>query len=333
MRRLVPIIFIIFSILVLFYFYFVDKPFANKTERKLVVYSDLNSALLSEWVETFNKNNELGINILYVKELDGSKIQADVIITDVYNLNLLARGGSLEALEYNYYENKLSQFKDESSHWIGLFYDPMVFFINHRYARKHGQDNILSWNDLLNRKPVRLVLENFDNSNFQQNILASIASNYGEDNTLLYFSKLHNSVVQYTKYSFSPLRMVVSRDADIALTSLNYICQTLGNEYSAYIVIPDEGTPTILYGAGIYKGSDSKDDAFQFIKWLYENEEVQNIAIKKHSGWQFLNSFSGRNLCKLDKLWLNSKYTDQITLDALVDKWYTKVRFGFVGEN
>ena len=297
----------------------------NETHRELVVYSNLNSKFVNALIERFSKDHRVGIKIMSLNKLDGEKQQADVVLSDFATLDELTQAGSLSSLKCPAVYKIHHRYRGNNNTWSGVFYDPMVLLISREYSRKYGQTNLHNWQDLCKISDHRIVLENFNNSKSQQNLFAAFASNMGEDKAFAYFQELNKYVVQYTKFPFTPVRMITSGEADFAITLNSYVYEYLDNDFPAYTVEPNEGTPIILYGVGIFKGSDSVAEANQFVQWLLTSSSVKAVAKQQEMGFKLL---SAKSLNSIDKLWINYGYTNEEEFDALMRKWYEKVRFG-----
>ncbi len=298
-----------------------DNILQLTVQRELVIYSDLDGKFVNLLADTFSKSKNVNLKAMVLNELNGEKIQADIILTNSYALKSLARAGSLENIELTVLNDIKTNFKDINNAWTGIFYDPVVLLINQDFSRKYGQENLFDWDSLLKFNNIRVVLENFNNSVLQQHLFAAFSSNMGEDEIIDYFSKLNSHVVQYSKYPFTPIRMVVSGDADIAITPRSYIAEYLENDFPAYVIQPKTGTPVTLYGAGIYKGTDSKEEALVFVDWLLNSPEAKNIIFNFETGYEFVTSANTENL------WLNTKYRLAEDRNDLLKRWFDEVRF------
>lgn len=296
----------------------------NETHRELIIYSDLQTDFVNALTERFVQERHVGIKVMKLDKLDGEKTQADVVLSNSVVLNELAQAGSLNNLEFSAVYNVHHRFRGHNNTWVGIFYDPVVLLIDRSYSRKYGQVHLHSWNDLRNTTNPRIVVENFNNSEFERQLFAAFASNMGEEKAFKYFLDLDKYVIQYTKFPFTPVRLLAAGEADFAITLSSYVYEYLDNDFPAYTVEPSEGTPIILYGAGVFKGSDSLSEATQFVNWLLTSNSVQTVTKQKEIGFKQLAS---KNI-NVDKLWLNNRYTNDEEMEMLIKKWYDKVRFG-----
>lgn len=300
----------------------------TESHRELVIYSDLNSSFIQALTEGFSRERNIGLRIMNLDRLDGSKQHADIVLTSHIILNQLAEAGSFEVLNLPALDYIYDGYKDSHGYWAGVFYDSLTIVVNKEFSRKHGQVNISGWQDLLKLPKCRIVVEHFDNSDLQRQILAAFASKMGEREVIDYFSSLRNKVVKYSKFSFTPLRMLVAGDADIAVTLKSYAYGFAEDDFPAYLVEPKEGTPAVIYGAAIYKGSDSLDEAKDFVQWLLSSPSARKISLREETGFNFImpKGIPGP-VVNSKKLWFNTVFLEQKRLNGLVNKWYEKVRF------
>lgn len=305
-----------------------DSVQLTESQRELVIYSDLNSSFVRALTEGFSRERNIGLRIMSLDQLDGSKQHADIVLTSHIILNRLARAGSFEVLNLPALDHIYDGYKDSHDYWAGVFYDSLTIVVNKEFSRKHGQVNVSGWQDLLKLPKCRIVAEHFDNSDLQRQILAAFASKMGVREVIDYFSSLEKKVVKYSKFSFTPMRMLVAGDADIAITLKSYAYEFAGDDFPAYLVEPKDGTPAVIYGAAIYKGSDSLVEAKNFVQWLLSSPNVRKISLREETGLDFImpRGIPGP-VVNSKKLWFNTKFLEQKGLDDLVNEWYEKVRF------
>lgn len=305
-----------------------DSVKLTESHRELVIYSDLNSDFIQALTEGFTKEHNIGLKIMKLDQLDGTKQHADLVLTSHFVLNQLAQAGAFEVLNLPALDYIYRGYKDNGDCWAGLLYDSLTIVVNKEFSRKYGQVNISGWKDLLNLPKCRIVVEHFDNSDLQRQILAAFASKMGKKEVMEYFGGLEGRVVQYSKFSFTPLRMLAAGDADIAITLKSYAYGFAEDDFPAYMIEPQEGTPAVIYGVAIYKGSDSLNEAKIFAQWLLSSPSVRKISMKEETGFNFImpKGIPGP-VVNTNKLWFNTKFLDEKDLRQLVQEWYEKVRF------
>ena len=157
----------------------------GKTE--LLLYSNLDNSFLQALISEYNNDPDRNavIKLLLPEEREQGKLP-DLYLLEHNELQLLSKQQRLYAILSEAGDLLPSVFKDEQSQWFGVFYDPVVFLVNQSYARKYGQENILSWQDIIKLQNVRVAMENLSDSANTRNFLAAFASVRGEEKSLAY---------------------------------------------------------------------------------------------------------------------------------------------------
>ena len=88
-----------------------------------------------------------------------------------------------------------------------------------------------------------------------------------------YFKQIRPLIKQYAKFPITPVRMAATGDADIAITRRSHIFKYLQNDFPAYILIPEEGTPVNLYGIGVMQNSKKQKEVTAFLNWVLQDSE------------------------------------------------------------
>lgn len=218
-------------------------------------------------------------------------------------------------------------FKSVNDKWIGLFYDPLVMLVNQEFSRKTGQKNILHWQDILHLQDVRVVMDNLSDSATGREHLAAVASHFGEDDFFTYLTLLKPHILRYTKFPITSIRLTATGEADIAIIQRSAIFKYLQEDFPAYIMAPEEGSATILYGMGIAKDSVKRKHIRKFVNWLLKSPEAGTALLASRSGYLLLfpRGINGRAVDK-NKLWLNYKYKSKEALDELNHSWLSNIR-------
>ena len=146
----------------------------GKTE--LLLYSNLDNSFLQALISEYNNDSDRNavIKLLLPEEREQGKLP-DLYLLEHNELQLLSKQQRLYAILSEAGDLLPSVFKDEQSQWFGVFYDPVVFLVNQSYARKYGQENILSWQDIIKLQNVRVAMENLSDSANTRNFLAAFA--------------------------------------------------------------------------------------------------------------------------------------------------------------
>ncbi len=299
----------------------------NTLERKnLILYSEIDAEFTESIIKEYNKTTDSGVAVTAIYEL--KDIDPDIVLCGTRTLNGFMSDSKLQPVICSAGDRLPSEFKNSADYWYGIFYDPTVFLINQRYARNIGQENIKGWRDLEDRTDIRIALENLSNSNSTQNFLGAFASHLGESISLNYLWNINRFIGQYAKFPFTPIRMTAVGDADIALTRQSYVFKYLENNFPAYVVYPEEGTPVNLYGAAVFATSKKATAGADFIDWLITADAVKRISLEKNTGFMFLlpQGIDG-SAANPKKLWLNTAYLSYPEQEKLNRKWLDLVRF------
>jgi len=258
---------------------------------------------------------------------DSGMAGADCIIGGTVFLKQKQEEGSLKRIKTEYADLLPAELKGKEDQWIGVFYDPAVFLINQSYSRKVGQQQILHWLDLPQLNNARIVMENLSNSDSTKMFLSAMSSRMGQNEFIGYFKKLRPSIKQYAKFPITPVRMAATGDADIAITRRSHVFKYMQNDFPAYILIPQEGTPVNLYGTAIPASSKREREVLQFINWLLHASEARTILITSRSGYlPVLPQGEKGPTVNINTIWLNTFYKDRHSLEKLTEDWIREIR-------
>lgn len=300
----------------------------KKPTKALVLYSELDNKFTEDLVREYNQQNKDGVLLKAIYEMKADAPLPDIVLAGNRTLNGLKIDNTLQPVDCWAGDSLDSSFRDRDNYWYGAFYDPVVFLINQHYARTIGQQAIRGWTDLENMEQLRIAIQNLSNSNSTQSFLGSMASQMGESTSLNYLWNINHNIRQYAKFPFTPVRMVAVGDADLAITRQSYVFKYLENNFPAYVVYPEEGTPVDLYGAAVFKNTKFKNEGISFISWLIADETVKKVSQVNETGFMFLlpQGLNGAEVAP-DQLWINKNYLLTAQLDDLTSKWLANVRF------
>jgi iron(III) transport system substrate-binding protein len=169
-------------------------------------------------------------------------------------------------------------FRDGQHFWCGVFYDPVVFLVNHQFAREQGQEQLRDWYSLPHLKQARLALENLTDNASTKDFLAALASHMGQAECLQYFKTLQPLVGTYGKFPITSIRMVAGGDADLALTRSSFVAPYLESDFPAYVQVPEGGTPVTLYAFALAKASRHQEACADFLTWLLTDPTAQKAT-------------------------------------------------------
>lgn len=302
---------------------FFDDVVHLNNENEAILVSDQNRALLLALAEEYNASQGRYKVWLAPENNEKEQKQPDIYLLEFSKLVNLEQNKQLIQFEVEEAASLPQGFKSSENYWYGVFYDPVVLLVNQSFARRAGQENIRTWEDLLKIKDIRIVMENLSDTEETRNFLCAFASHWGEENALGYLRELQKNIPQYAKFPFTPIRMTATGDADIALTRSSYIFQYLENSFPAYAARPVEGTAVNLWGVGIDARSSENKAALDFCRWLLTEKDVSRILLQQNTGLETVSPSEA----DADKLWLNTYYLEQNKADGLINKWLETVRF------
>ena len=275
--------------------------------------------LLPDLITAYNKS---GHHYSFQYQPDASQ-PVDCYLMTRQEVQQLAVQGKLAPLTVK--DNKVPAFlRDEHDLWQGVFYDPVVFLVNHQFSRQQGQEKILDWQSLPQLHQARLVMENLTDNNSTKDFLAALSTRMGQTECLQYFKSLQPLLGTFGKFPITSIRMVAGGDADFALTRSSFVAPYLEGDFPAYVQLPEGGTPVTLYAFALAKTSREQEAAADFLHWLLTAPEAQKII--QPAGYYPIPFGAGQDLH--DSLWLNTFYKDNQAMEKLVDAWVKAIRLG-----
>ena len=302
---------------------FFDDVVHLKNNNEAILASDQNRMLLQALAEEYNASQSKYKVWLAEENAGKGQKQPDIYLLEFSKLVNLEQQNKLFKFEIPETAILPEAFKSQNGCWYGVFYDPAVLLVNQNFARRAGQENIRTWEDLLKIRGIRIALENLSDTESTRSFLYAFASHWGEDNALGYLRELHKNIPQYAKFPFTSIRMAATGDADIAITRSSFIFQYLENSFPAYVAKPVEGTPVNLYAVAIAAESGENMAAQDFCRWLLTEKEIKRILLQQNTGLETLM----HDKTDTQKLWLNTAYLQQEKADKLINKWLETVRF------
>ena len=270
--------------------------------------------------EISNKENELA--------------QADCIFSEATFLQQKSTGDSLQKIRAEFADLLPEQLKDPEEKWITVFYDPAVILVNQSYSRKIGQQQILHWADLPKQTGAQIVMQNLSDNESTIQFLAAMSSRMGQNEFIAYFKQVRPLIKQYAKFPITPVRMAATGDADIAVTRRSYVFKYLQNDFPAYILTPEEGSPVNLYGVGILQNSKKQKEITALINWILQASEARTLLMTTRSGYlPILPQGEKGQAVSMNTLWTNTFYKDRQMLEKLTGDWLREIRLTDAGED
>ncbi len=296
----------------------------------ITVYTDLPQGTISLLVPSFRADTGICAD---VTEMTGDEMKesvcagkrADVYLASQKVLMDLAQKGALASYTYGT-EAVPADFKDEDGRWTGLFVNPVVFAVNRDFAEKNP-NFIYSWNDVWQRKSVRIAMLDFHATEFSSDSLMCLVEHYGTAEAYRLLAEAAPHVVQYGEYLSMPAQMAAMDKCDIGISGYHEARRLQADNMPIRILYPEEGTWYFLYGTALDAGAGN--DAKAFFDWLFS----KGASDKKLSENGFLFIPANAETWPADDadgnlyVWdLKKKYTESGKTE-LLEKWVRDVRF------
>lgn len=174
---------------------------------------------------------------------------------------------------------------------------------------------------------LRVGITDFLASEASANLLYTLMSVNGENQTLAFFKQLHPQIVQYSKFLVTPVRMAALGEVDVAITVQSEAMRYVRDNFPLTILYPEEGTAYLLTGAALVKDSSHSAEAKQFLEWLIQDQAqtaLQNnklYFVPANPESQAYKEYEASNV----KL-LENHVTDREQQRQLLDRWVATVR-------
>lgn len=281
MRYIKIIIVILIAIIVSFllHAYFTKSIYNDSVKKRSInVYTNLPAENTTCLAEEFERTNNVKVNFILINDketllnkLKGSNDEkVELVLTDSLILEDAKKENKFEQYVSEQTDLVNDRFKESSGVWTGVWYDPIVFCINCDYLRITDQ-NISGWNDLNKDSKIRIGVVDVLASSAATNLYYTFVAQYGEEDAIKLLQKIHERVVQYSKYLATPVRMAGMREVDLAISVQSETIRYMYDGFPVKIIYPEEGTSYLLTGVALLKNANNKSDAKQFIDWLLQD--------------------------------------------------------------
>lgn len=297
----------------------------------ITVYTMLPVETVAPLAEEYERNHKVKVSFIPIDEQElsqriGDTGKADLLLADSVVLNHIAAAGWLVPYHSEVGDAVSDELKDPNGFWIGTWYDPMVFCLNRDYVAR--QDVLpLSWQELANSN-ARVGITDLLAADAASNLMFSLVSQYGEENTINMMKKLHPKTVQYSKYLSTPVRMAGMGEVDISIAVQSEVMRYINDGFPLTITYPQEGTSAILIGTGLLLNAPHSEQARAFADWL-QGDEAQ-LTLQRNN---FFFVPANRNILaykkltgKDIKLFLPFVDLSKERKQGLLDKWMKEVR-------
>ena len=297
-------------------------------KEKIQVYTTLDKSFVEALCVKFNEGLPSDKQIAFeVTDAEDQLAQSDCIISGEKDLKQKAAADMLQPMQAEYADLLPLELKDEKDRWITLFYDPAVLLINQEYSRKVGQQQILHWLDVPKQTGAQIVMENLSDNDSTVGFLTAMSSRMGQHEFLSWLKELRPMIRQYAKFPITPVRMAATGDADIAVTRRSHVFKYLQNDFPAYVLIPEEGTPVNLYGLGIVRNSKKQKGIVSFANWILQSPDARTALMTTRCGFlPVLPQGDKGQTVNMDRLWLNTFYKEEAAVEKLTETWLKEIR-------
>lgn len=311
---------------------------AHPAKDELTVYTTLPSDMTEVLSAAYEQVS--GVRVQF-KTMDGDELLAalrteakgndgvPLVLADSQLLERAAAEGELVPYISETNDMVKDNLRQKDGFWTGVWYDPMVFVVNRDYMKslRHVPD---TWQELA-ETDARIGVTDFMAADAAANLLYSQTAQFGDQQTLAIWQKIHPHVVQYARYLSNPVRQTGMGDADIGVSVESEALRYIHEGYPLKLVYPADGTAVIVTGTGLAVGGAKKDvkKAQAFADWLLSDNA--QLALQSHE-YFFLPTnpntimhkiFPGRNVVFFTK---SANFTPE-QRKALLDRWVRKVRF------
>lgn len=310
----------------------------KKLKDTLTIYTTLPVENVAVLAEEYEKNNHIKLKFVPLDEKtllarlkdDQQSATSDASLV-LANKEFLIRAAA-EGVFSSYVSEETDiiadQFKDSEGHWVGLWYDPMVFCANKDYLRSLA---VLptSWQELAKQSDCRIAITDFLAAESSANLLYTLVAEYDEARAFNLLEQLKPKIVKYSKYLVTPVRMAGMGEVDISIAVQSESLRYIRDGFPITLIYPTDGTSYMLTGAGILKNAANPVVAQALLHWL-TGDEAQ-MCLQKN-GFFFVpanqttmayKSFSGKNIVLFDN------YSDLSweQKNNVLDRWVKNIRF------
>ena len=301
---------------------------------KILIYTDLPQSAVQAFEGPFFRNS--GVKLV-VQEMSGAgMVQAarsgqipDLYVASQKTLMALKEKNLLEPHVSDRTDTVLNACKDGEGYWTGIWLNPAVFAVNAEFASAHPAF-FYTWDEVLSRQSVRLVMTDFIASEYSEESLMALVEHFGEEGTFQRLRDASAHIVQYGKYLSTPAQMAAMDKCDIGISGLDEAKKVQQEGLPVRIIYPEDGTFFYLYGAALARDGSQAERAADFIDWLLDSESQE--AQKEQNSYHFIYvNDAGMPVddagTKLSFWALEKQYTE-LGKKELLSRWLQEIRFG-----
>lgn len=120
----------------------------------------------------------------------------DLYVASQKTLMALKEKNLLEPHVSDRTDTVLNACKDGEGYWTGIWLNPAVFAVNVEFASAHPAF-FYTWDEVLSRQSVRLVMTDFIASEYSEESLMALVEHFGEEGTFQRLRDASAHIVQY----------------------------------------------------------------------------------------------------------------------------------------
>ncbi len=262
-----------------------DKPANLKgTTLNIVATSEDYKDLFDKFTE------ETGIKVEFLSmssgevlsrtKAEGGKPMADVWFGGGVDAFMEAKEeGLLEKYDFEGSDKIVAPYKDKDNYWFTKGLTVVGFVVNKDILEENELPEPKTWDDLID--PVykdEILMSNPAISGTNYGVVNALLQNKGEEEGWKYFEELNKNIPFYTKRGSDPKDKTLAGEAAIGITPIDKNIEEMQEERNIKLIYPEDGIPWIPEGVAIFKDAQNMEAAKKFISWVYEDENLKEVA-------------------------------------------------------
>ncbi len=260
-------------------------------QKELVVYSPHGKEMLSAFEKDFERSHngidvqwlDMGSQDVYDRiRTERNNPQADVWWGAPWLMFMRAeKEGLLEQYHPTWKDSIPNEYKSDSGFWYGTFITPEVIMYNNRVV--HENEVPRDWDDLLDQKWKGKILIRYPLASGTMRIIYSALiqragrlSGRGPESGFAWLLALDANTKDYTADPTQLYIRIAREEGALTLWNLpDVIIQREVNKYPFSFVVPASGTPMIVDGIAIVRGTALKEEAIRFYEFVTSREALE----------------------------------------------------------
>ncbi len=289
------------------------QSFCRAEINEVNIYSARQEILMRELIESFEKKENIKVNIIFSKanqlikklEMEGEYTNADILLTvDVARLIKAKNNGLFKRIDSDILLKTIpSIYRDKDNQWFGMSLRARIFVYHEdRVSRKE----LKGYLGLMNSNWNSRLLVRSSNNVYNQSLISAMIHNYGKKRTkdfVINFKK--NFARNPSGGDRDQIRGVVSGEGDLAIVNSYYFIKMKKDDKKDYLkkikfYFPNDDemkTHINISGAGVVKYSKNTANAVKFLEYLI-SYEAQKIYAEKNFEYPIRNNVKVNDFLK-----------------------------------